>query len=57
MFINTRKSVTSNAILTNRDIIRTFSYNQIHKPSGHNFRFDEETDPASHDEHEAKEEN
>ena len=57
MFINTRKSVTNNAILTNHDIIRTFSYNQIHKPSGHNFRFDEETDPASHDEHEAKEEN
>ena len=56
MFINTRKSVTNNAILTNHDIIRTFN-NEIPKPSGHNFRFDEETDPASHDEHEAKKEN
>ena len=56
MFINTRKSVTNNAILTNHDIIiRTFN-NQIFKPkpARHNFRLDEETDPASHDEHEAK---
>ena len=53
MFISTKKSVTNSAILTDYDIIRTFN-NWIFKPkpARHDFRFDEETDPTSHDKHE-----